>query len=51
MIGLEFTGERKKQPGVMTVGKGDCKFHCIKQIDNIFLCVCTVLDHRRRHSM
>ena len=26
MIGLEFTGERKKQPGVMSVGKGDCKF-------------------------
>ena len=26
-------------------------FHCIKQIDNIFPCVCTVIDHRRRHSV
>ena len=26
-------------------------FYCIKQIDNIFLCVCTVIDHRRRHSV
>ena len=23
----------------------------IKQIDNIFPCVCTVIDHRRRHSV
>ena len=26
-------------------------FHCIKQIDNIFPCVCTVIDHRRCHSV
>ena len=26
-------------------------FYCIKQIDNIFPCVCTVIDHRRRHSV
>ena len=25
-------------------------FYCIKQIDNIFPCVCTVIDHRRRQS-
>ena len=26
-------------------------FYCIKQIDYIFPCVCTVIDHRRRHSV
>ena len=26
-------------------------FFCIKQIDNIFPCVCTVIDHRRRHRV
>ena len=26
-------------------------FYCIKQIDNIFPCMCTVIDHRRRHSV
>ena len=26
-------------------------FCCIKQIDYIFPCVCTVIDHRRRHSV
>ena len=25
--------------------------YCIKQIDYIFPCVCTVIDHRRRHSV
>ena len=25
--------------------------HCIEQIDNIFPYVCTVIDHRRRHSL
>ena len=26
-------------------------FYCIKQIEYIFPCVCTVIDHRRRHSV
>ena len=26
-------------------------FYCIKQIDYIFPCGCTVIDHRRRHSV
>ena len=26
-------------------------FYCIKQIDYIFPCVCTVKDHKRRHSV
>ena len=26
-------------------------FYCVKQIDNIFPCVCTVIDHRRRHNV
>ena len=26
-------------------------FYCIKQIDCIFPCACTVIDHRRRHSV
>ena len=24
-------------------------FYCIKQVDYIFRCVCSVIDHRRRH--
>ena len=26
-------------------------FYCMKQIDYIFSCVCTVIDHRRHHSV
>ena len=26
-------------------------FYCIKQLDYIFPCVCTVIDHTRRHSV
>ena len=26
-------------------------FYCTKQTDNIFPCVCTVIEHRRRHSV
>ena len=27
------------------------KFYCIKHIDYIFPCICTVIDHKRRISM
>ena len=39
-------GLRGEEPGI-----NHLNFYCIKQIDNIFPCVCTVIDHRRRHSV
>ena len=44
--GLVFLFSCPKSPSI-----NHLNFYCMKQIDYIFPCVCTVIDHRRRHGV
>ena len=50
-IGSKTLGDSRYGCSCFKLYTNHLNFYCIKQIDYMFPCVCTVIDHRRRHNV